>query len=60
MTMQVDNVEAGLVQTGPVQRAGRRLYLPTIVIAGLAAWLSWRGWTVLGQTGFAQSVDAGR
>jgi sterol desaturase/sphingolipid hydroxylase (fatty acid hydroxylase superfamily) len=60
MTMQVDKVEAGLVQAGPVQRSGRRLYLPTIVIAGLAAWLSWRGWTAMGQTGFAQSVDAGR
>ena len=25
----------------------RRLYLPTIVIAGLAAWLCYRGWTPL-------------
>jgi sterol desaturase/sphingolipid hydroxylase (fatty acid hydroxylase superfamily) len=60
MTMQVDIAEAGLVQAGPVQRAGRRLYLPTIVIAGLAAWLSWRGWTALGQAGVAGSVNAGR
>ena len=30
------------------------------MIAGLATWLSWRGWTVLGQTGVARSFDAGR
>jgi hypothetical protein len=42
------------------QRASRRLYLPTIVIAGLAAWLSYRGWTALAQTGVARSFDAGR
>jgi sterol desaturase/sphingolipid hydroxylase (fatty acid hydroxylase superfamily) len=41
-------------------RAGRRLYVPTIVIAGLAAWLSYRGWTALSQTGVARSFDAGR
>ncbi len=39
---------------------GRRLYLPTIVIAGLAAWLSWRGWSVLGQSGVGRSINAGR
>jgi len=38
----------------------RRLYLPTIVIAGLAAWLSWRGWNALEQFGPARSIDAGR
>ena len=47
------------------QRASRRLdsrqlYLPTIVIAGLAAWLSYRGWTALAETGVARSFDAGR
>jgi sterol desaturase/sphingolipid hydroxylase (fatty acid hydroxylase superfamily) len=41
-------------------RSSRRLYLPTIVIAGLAAWLSYRGWTALAQTGVARSFDAGR
>jgi hypothetical protein len=30
------------------------------VIAGLAAWLSYRGWTALAQTGVARSFDAGR
>ncbi len=40
--------------------ASRRLYLPTIVIAGLAAWLSYRGWTALAGTGVARSFDAGR
>jgi hypothetical protein len=38
----------------------RRLYLPTIVIAGLAAWLSYRGWTALAETGVARSFGAGR
>jgi len=41
-------------------RLSRRLCLPTITIAGAAAWLSWRGWTALGQSGVAQSVNAGR
>jgi sterol desaturase/sphingolipid hydroxylase (fatty acid hydroxylase superfamily) len=59
MTMQVNKVQAGPVP-GTGRRAGRRLYLPTIAIAALAAWLSWRGWTALGQTGVARSFDAGR
>jgi len=41
-------------------RDGRRLYLPTVVIAGLAAWLSWLGWNVLGRSGVGRSIDAGR
>ena len=44
-----------------MSRWGRgRIYLPTLVIAGLAAWLSWRGWNALGQVGIARSVNAGR
>jgi sterol desaturase/sphingolipid hydroxylase (fatty acid hydroxylase superfamily) len=38
----------------------RGLYLPTIAITGVAAWLSWRGWTALGQSGAVRSIDAGR
>jgi len=57
-------VEADAVQTRPVPAAtrwtGHRLYLPTFAVAGLAAWLSWRGWIALGQTGVAQSFNAGR
>jgi hypothetical protein len=30
----------------------RRIYLPTFVITGLAAWLSWRGFEALGHEGF--------
>jgi hypothetical protein len=41
-------------------RASRRLYLPTIVIAGLAAWLSYRGWTALGRTTALKSFGDGR
>src|ERR1700722_4079064 len=36
------------------------LCLPTLAVAGVAAWLSWRGWNALGQTGVARSVNAGR
>ena len=64
MNMQVGKVETAPAPTGhppaESQRVGRRLYLPTIVIAGLAAWLSYRGWTALAQTGVARSFDAGR
>jgi sterol desaturase/sphingolipid hydroxylase (fatty acid hydroxylase superfamily) len=57
LRMQVETVEPDV---DTVKRVSRRLYLPTIVIAGVAAWLSWRGWNALGQSGVAQSVDAGR
>ena len=60
MNMQVDRVEAGPVQAGAGWRASRRVCLPTIAVAGLAAWLSWRGWAALGPTGVTWSVNAGR
>jgi sterol desaturase/sphingolipid hydroxylase (fatty acid hydroxylase superfamily) len=64
MDVQVDMVKADAVQARPVPAAtrwaGRSLYLPTFVIAALAAWLSWRGWIALGQTGVAGSFNAGR
>jgi hypothetical protein len=56
MNMQVGRVEAAPAPTAESQapaadsqsqRVSRRLYVPTIVIAGLAAWLSYRGWTAL-------------
>jgi sterol desaturase/sphingolipid hydroxylase (fatty acid hydroxylase superfamily) len=31
--------------------SARRIYLPTVVVAGLAAWLSWLGWRALAQYG---------
>ncbi|MGH3152088.1 MAG: sterol desaturase family protein, partial [Streptosporangiaceae bacterium] len=40
--------------------ARTRLYLPTIAITAVAAWLSWRGWMALSQDGIARSVNAGR
>jgi sterol desaturase/sphingolipid hydroxylase (fatty acid hydroxylase superfamily) len=43
-----------------VRRAGRGLYLPTIAITALAAWLSWRGWEVLGRPGLARAISASR
>ena len=60
--MQVGRVEtapAAAERQGPTAerksyRAGRRLYTPTIVIAGLAAWLGYRGWTALSQAGVAR------
>ena len=62
--MRLDTVEHGPGAAEPVAGAARsvsrRLYLPTIAITGLAAWLSWRGWDALGQVGIARSVEAGR
>src|SRR4249920_3438613 len=57
-----DSVEdrSGTVPDEASAHGGRRLYLPTIVIAGLAAWLSWRGWSALEQFGPARSINAGR
>ena len=57
------DMQVGVVQSRPSQAGqhkSRRLYLPTLVLAGLAAWLSWRGWNDLAQYGVARSVDAGR
>ncbi|HEY1625654.1 MAG TPA: sterol desaturase family protein [Streptosporangiaceae bacterium] len=48
------------VRAGAAARLGRGLYLPTIVIGGLATWLAWRGWNALDQSGVARSVNAGR
>lgn len=52
--------EAAGPVTGAARRVSRRLYLPTLVITGLAAWLTWRGWNALAQFGIAQAVNAGR
>jgi sterol desaturase/sphingolipid hydroxylase (fatty acid hydroxylase superfamily) len=41
-------------------RVSRRIYLPTLVIAAAAAWLSWRGWILLSQYGVAKSISSGR
>lgn len=48
------------MSAGAARRSGRGLYLPVIVIGGLAAWLSWRGWEALGRDDLARSVSAGR
>jgi sterol desaturase/sphingolipid hydroxylase (fatty acid hydroxylase superfamily) len=37
----------------------RRLYLPTLIIAVVAGWLSWRGWSSLTGFGPAHSIRAG-
>ncbi len=44
----------------PPAGAAKRLYLPTAVVAGLAAYLGWRGWTALSGYGHAQSIRAGQ
>lgn len=44
----------------PAASWARRLYLPTVIIAGLAAWLGWQGWTELSESGLARSINAGR
>jgi len=41
-------------------RVSRRLYLPTVVIAGLAAWLSWQGWEALEQFGIGRAINVDR
>jgi sterol desaturase/sphingolipid hydroxylase (fatty acid hydroxylase superfamily) len=46
---------------GAAATSARRLYLPTVVIAGLAAWLSWLGWRALAQYGpVVHSIRAGQ
>ncbi|HET9897840.1 MAG TPA: sterol desaturase family protein [Streptosporangiaceae bacterium] len=43
-----------------IARLSRTVYLPTIVIAVVGAWLSWRGWSLLSQYGVGRTVNAGR
>ena len=62
--MGLNAVQLVTETTGPVTGAARRvsrgLYLPTLVITGLAVWLTWRGWNALAQFGIARAVNAGR
>jgi sterol desaturase/sphingolipid hydroxylase (fatty acid hydroxylase superfamily) len=45
----------------PATRTGPgELYLPTLAITALAAWLSWRGWTAIGTPAISRSIAAGR
>jgi sterol desaturase/sphingolipid hydroxylase (fatty acid hydroxylase superfamily) len=46
--------------TRAADHPGRRLYLPTALITGLAGWLAWQGWSQLGSSGVVSSIDAGR
>jgi sterol desaturase/sphingolipid hydroxylase (fatty acid hydroxylase superfamily) len=68
---QMSDVQISEVQTSDVQigagsadpaadRRDRRLYLPTLAIAALAAWLGWRGASELSGFGVARSIAAGR
>lgn len=54
-------------QVSDQQASGRRtlalvgrVYLPTFVVAGCAAWLAWFGWTILSGYGPARSIRAGQ
>jgi len=46
----------------PVTRGASagRLCLPTVAVAGFAAWLSWLGWAELSESGPARSIRAGQ
>jgi sterol desaturase/sphingolipid hydroxylase (fatty acid hydroxylase superfamily) len=52
-----DAAQAAVPDSG---RSARRLYLPTVAVAGIAAWLSWFGWETLAQYGPVHSIWAGQ
>ena len=56
---QIDAPAAQASEQATGLRAGR-LYLPTIIIAGLAAYLSWLGWEALDQYGPVHTIWAGQ
>jgi hypothetical protein len=47
-------------RTSTPATVSRRLYLPTVLVAGLAAWLGWCGWTALAGYEPARSILAGQ
>jgi sterol desaturase/sphingolipid hydroxylase (fatty acid hydroxylase superfamily) len=53
-------VEGGGPQAVPAASRAARLYLPTVVIAAIAAGLGWQAWTELGESGLGRSISAGR
>ena len=56
-------VPGGAAPESPAQArgvTGWRLYPPTIVVAGLAGWLSWLGWDRLASYGPVHSIWAGQ
>jgi sterol desaturase/sphingolipid hydroxylase (fatty acid hydroxylase superfamily) len=57
---EVAVAEVAVAAPARARGPGWGLYLPTVVIAGAAAWLSWRGWDALGRSGVIQSVNASR
>jgi sterol desaturase/sphingolipid hydroxylase (fatty acid hydroxylase superfamily) len=60
-TADLDRTPTQAVPTRAVPTTlGRRLYLPTVLIAAVAAWLAWRGWEQLSGFGVARSVHAGQ
>jgi sterol desaturase/sphingolipid hydroxylase (fatty acid hydroxylase superfamily) len=54
----VTDPRAGVTSEPGRRYSGRRLYLPTVAVAGVAAWLAWRGSVVLSQYGLAHSIHA--
>jgi sterol desaturase/sphingolipid hydroxylase (fatty acid hydroxylase superfamily) len=61
--MHESTAELAMPDSGDALRPpspARRLYLPTLVVAAVAAWLSWRGWLALAGAGITRSVSAGR
>jgi sterol desaturase/sphingolipid hydroxylase (fatty acid hydroxylase superfamily) len=56
--MDAEPGPAALPAAAPAART-RRLYLPTVVVAAAAVWLTWRGWQELSEYGPAHSIRAG-
>ena len=54
------DLQRGRPRAAAAASGARRLYLPTVIVAGIAGWLGWRGWTQLSDFGITRSVNAGR
>jgi sterol desaturase/sphingolipid hydroxylase (fatty acid hydroxylase superfamily) len=55
-------VEPGRLRSPAAKAIGtaRGLYLPTIVVTGLAAWLAWHGWEAIGRSDVVTDIRAGQ
>jgi sterol desaturase/sphingolipid hydroxylase (fatty acid hydroxylase superfamily) len=60
MTITAVLARRDLERTRPARSSLQRLAIPTVLIAAVAGWLAWRGWSALSAYGPLRSIHAGQ